>query len=481
MNNASQTYLQAAKNFQAARIQSWEKVAAKRPPFWSRYYHRRLMEVYRHNIPPGMRVMELGCGLGDLLATVRPAYGLGVDFCPGMVEKAKQRHPDLHFALADAHDLKLKEKPFDFIIISDLVNDLWDVQQVLTEAARYAGPSTRLVINGFSHLWGGPLRAVRALGLATSQLNQNWLTRDDIHSLLVLSGFDLVSRTEEVMWPVGTPLVSGLFNRFVAKLWPFSHLALTHVRVARPAGAIRTPKPPVVSVIVPARNEAGNVPQIFERIPQMGGGTEVIFVEGHSRDNTYETALEYLKQHPKIKAKVFRQTGEGKGDAVRLGYAHATGDILMILDADLTVAPETLPLFYEAIYSGKGEFINGVRLVYPMADEAMRFFNLLGNKFFSMAFTWLLGQPVKDSLCGTKVLWKQDYLRLAENRSYFGNFDPFGDFDLLFGAARLNLKIVDLPIRYQARTYGSTNIQRWRHGWLLLKMVLFAARRIKFI
>jgi hypothetical protein len=105
----------------------------------------------------------------------------------------------------------------------------------------------------------------------------------------------------------------------------------------------------------------------------------------------------------------------------------------------------------------------------------------LGNKFFSIVFSWLLGQSVKDTLCGTKVTWKSNYEAIAANRAYFGDFDPFGDFDLIFGAAKLNMKIVDLPIRYRERTYGTTNIQRWKHGWLLLQMVWFAARRLKFV
>ena len=181
------------------------------------------------------------------------------------------------------------------------------------------------------------------------------------------------------------------------------------------------------------------------------------------------------------RCKLFRQTGTGKGDAVRLGFEKANGDILMILDADMTVPPEDLSRFYNAIIGGRGEFINGVRLVYPLEDQAMRFLNIIGNKFFSLAFSWILGQPIKDSLCGTKVIWKRDYEMIAKNRGYFGNFDPFGDFDLLFGAAKLNYKIVEMPIRYRSRTYGDTNIDRWRHGWMLLKMVLFAAKRIKFI
>jgi hypothetical protein len=153
----------------------------------------------------------------------------------------------------------------------------------------------------------------------------------------------------------------------------------------------------------------------------------------------------------------------------------------MILDADLTVAPEDLPKFYNALVENHGEFVNGSRLVYPMEKQAMRFLNLLGNKFFSMMFTYLLDQKFKDTLCGTKVLYRSDYEKLAANRAYFGEFDPFGDFDLIFGAAKQNLKIVEMPIRYAERTYGDTNIHRWRHGLLLLKMVGVAARRLKFV
>ena len=181
------------------------------------------------------------------------------------------------------------------------------------------------------------------------------------------------------------------------------------------------------------------------------------------------------------KVKTLRQPGKGKGDAVRTGFDAAEGDILMILDADLTMPPENLPQFYAAIASGKAEFVNGTRLVYPQENKAMRFLNLLGNKFFSLVFSWLLGRPMKDTLCGTKVLTRVNYRKIADNRSYFGEFDPFGDFDLIFGAGKLNLKIMDLPVRYRERIYGDTNISRWRDGWLLLRMVLFAARRIKFI
>jgi len=252
--------------------------------------------------------------------------------------------------------------------------------------------------------------------------------------------------------------------------------------VARPIATQEDlPVSPAVSVIVPARNEAGNIRPILARVPEMGSGTELIFVEGHSTDNTAREVESAIAAHPTRRVRLLTQEGSGKGDAVRLGFAEASGQVLMILDADLTVPPEDLPRFYEALRSGKCEFANGVRLVYPMEKEAMRFLNLLGNKFFSLAFSWLLGQPIKDTLCGTKALWRGDYEKIAANRSYFGDFDPFGDFDLHFGAAKLNLKILEVPIRYRERTYGSTNISRWRHGALLLRMVLFAIRRIKFV
>jgi glycosyltransferase involved in cell wall biosynthesis len=334
-----------------------------------------------------------------------------------------------------------------------------------------------LILNFYSHLWQIPLSIAQSLNLATPILAQNWLTVPDVNNLLNLAGFETIRNSNEILFPL--PL-GGFANRYLARLWPLREFALSNFLIARPA-----PKPventPSVSVVVAARNEEGNVKNIFERVPLMGSKTELIFVEGHSRDKTYETIEKEMPLHPRTSNLLFRQPGIGKADAIRLGFEKASGDILMILDADLTVPPEDLPRFYEAIASGRGEFINGVRLVYPMEKEAMRTLNFIGNKFFSMAFSWLLGQSVKDTLCGTKVMWRKDYEAIAANRAYFGDFDPFGDFDLIFGAAKLNLKIVDLPIRYRERTYGTTNISRWKHGVLLLRMVSFAARRIKFV
>ncbi|MCK6539906.1 MAG: bifunctional class I SAM-dependent methyltransferase/glycosyltransferase family 2 protein [Anaerolineales bacterium] len=468
----------AGQTYQQTRIAHWDFVARKRDSWqgMGKWYHRRLAEIYQFYVAPHLRVLEVGCADGRLLAQLKPAYGVGVDFSEEMIRRAKKRHPELTFIHADAHDLSQIKETFDVIILSDLVNDLWDVQRVLEQVHDLSTPRTRIILNFYSRLWQFILGAAQRLNLATTNLYQNWLTREDITSLLQLAGFETIRTSQEILFPL--PL-GGLANRFLVRFWPLNHFALSNFVIARPAP--ERAEEPRVSVVVAARNEAGNIKSIFERVPQMGRETELIFVEGHSKDDTYAAIEREIASHPATPSLLLKQPGIGKADAIRAGFERASGDILMILDADLTVPPEDLPRFYEALVSGKGEFINGVRLVYPMEREAMRTLNFIGNKFFSMAFSWLLGQSIKDTLCGTKVLWKKDYELIKANRSYFGDFDPFGDFDLIFGAAKLNLKIIDLPIRYRERTYGTTNISRWRHGALLFRMVAFAARRIKFV
>ncbi|MEM1213604.1 MAG: bifunctional class I SAM-dependent methyltransferase/glycosyltransferase family 2 protein [Planctomycetota bacterium] len=462
-----------------------------------RGYHGRLKQVYRHLIPKGASVLEVGSGRGDLLAAVEPKEGVGLDFSSRMVNLARETypvetHPNLDFVHASADELDEQlEGPFDYVILSDLVNELRDVQRVLERVRRVCRPETRVIVNTYSRVWEPVLSLAGKLNLARPMVGQNWLTVHDVRNLLVLAGFEPLRTWQEVLLPTVLPGVNGLFNRFLAKVLPTNQLALANFIVARPAAtpiaqrrASDAGEQPVVSVIVAARNESGNIQKILDRTPQdLGGGTELIFVEGNSSDDTWDMIQRKAEEYPDwgVGIKVMQQDGKGKGDAVRKGFAAATGGVLMILDADMTVPPEDLPRFYEAIRSGRGEYVNGVRLVYPMEDQAMRFFNLLGNKFFSAAFSFLLGQPIKDTLCGTKVMTKHHYEQVAAGRSYFGDFDPFGDFDLIFGAAKLNLKMIDLPIRYQARTYGDTNIDRWRSGVILLRMTLYAARRLKFV
>ncbi len=477
INPQDKTYL----SFTKARAAHWDAVATKPPRKinWSAYYHRRLKHVYQHVIPPGCSVLDLGCGKGDLLASVQPACGVGIDFSAEMVRAAQKAYPEFRFIQADAHALPGLDMQFDYIILSDLVNDLWDVQNVLNQLQPLCSPRTRVVLNFYNRGWEAALKLAQALGTAKPLQDQNWLTQTDMKNLLNLGDFEVVRKWTEVLFPFYIPLISPFLNRIAARLWPLKHICMTNMMIARPRVSADA-QAASVSVVIAARNEAGNIPQIFERVPEMGSGTEIVFVEGHSQDDTWQV-IEKTIQESARKAILLKQPGKGKGDAIRAGFQAASGDILMILDADLTVPPEDLPRFYDALVQNRGEFINGVRLVYPMEEEAMRFLNNLGNKFFSVTFSWLLGQSIKDTLCGTKVLWRADYEKIAQNRAFFGDFDPFGDFDLIFGATKQNLKLVDMPIRYRERTYGTTNIQRWRHGLLLLRMLWVAAVRLKFV
>jgi len=447
-------------------------------------FHGQLQAHFRHHIPEGSRVIELGCGAGNLLAALRPARGLGLDFSPAMIAKAQAKHagsPALEFQVATAVDVPDGEV-FDHIILDYLTGYLEDIQLVLAKLQRCAHPRTRLHLTSLNTLWTPALRLAAATGRVMPQPASAWLSDGDLSNLLELSGWEIVRFERLQLFPWQIPFLSEVLNRFAVRMPGVRHLGITLAFTARPrttpvADAHRRL---TCSVIVPARNESGNIRAALDRIPVLGAGTEVVFVEGHSRDDTWEVIQRevggYSGPH---RVRCLRQPGKGKWDAVHAGFAVATGDILVIQDADLTAPPEELPKFFDAIASGAAEFANGSRLVYPMESRAMRFLNLLGNKFFAVALSFVLGQSVKDSLCGTKMLLRSDYERLLQRIAPFGDFDPFGDFNLLFGSTLLGLKIRDVPVRYKDRTYGETNISRFRHGWILLRMTWFGLRYLR--
>lgn len=370
----------------------------------------------------------------------------------------------------------------DYVLLNGNIHYEIDIQTFLEGLRERLTSATRVIITFYSNFWKPLLRLATALGLRSKTPEENWIAPEDLRNLLLLAGYELVREESKLLVPVYLPVVSYLANRFLAPLPGFRIFNLLNIAVARPFVRTEPEVPPSVSVIVPARNEAGNIEAAILRTPAMGPDDELIFIEGNSTDETWETIRQMQQKYQGTRTiRIDRQEGKGKGDAVRKGFMLAEKDILMILDADLTVPPEELPRFYDALVSGKGEFINGSRLVYPMEKQAMRFLNLLGNKFFAGMFSFVLGQRFKDTLCGTKVLSRGNYLKLAAHRKYFGEFDPFGDFDLIFGAARMALRIVEVPVHYRERTYGETNIKRWRHGMILLRMLSFAAARIKFL
>ena len=446
-------------------------------PF-SRAYRKTLETYLKFIIPPKVSLLDVGCGVGFFSESFDNTDYCGVDASTEQIAEAKRNSPEAHFEQGEAENLSF-DREYDYILLSDSPNEMTDVQSVLENLHNCSSKDTRLVINIQNTLWRPILAAATALGLKPRKPPQNWLSMDDLENLLDLAGWEIIRKDPRILCPAPLLGIGTLLNKFLAPFLPW--LCLTIFFVARPKPRrSSSPEKPSVTVIVPARNEAGNLEAAITRTPKMGSHTELIFVEGNSQDNTWEKIHELIEAYPDQDIKAYQQTGKGKGDAMRLGYDKADGDIIMILDADLTVPPEDLPKFYNAIASGSAEFANGVRLVYPMEDEAMRFLNMCANKFFSLLFSWLLNLSMKDTLCGTKVFTRETYYRIAENRSYFGDFDPFGDFDLIFGAAKLNLAIKDIPVRYKNRVYGEPQIDRWRDGMLLIRMAIFAAKKLKF-
>jgi hypothetical protein len=462
---------------QLERVRDFYEAEFGEKPASSRQFHALLGRYYAQMIPDGVTVLEIGCGDGSLLAQLPGRTVTGVDLSAKHLERAKERVPQGRFFEQAGEALSL-EGTFDYIIIPETVNLAADVQRLFDEALKVAHPGTRLILNFYSTLWSPILFACTAVGLRARSPASNWLSLPDVWNMLELAGWQPLEVQRRILLPVQVPILSTILNRFLAPILPW--FCLTCFCVARRRPPLQRKQEYTVSVVVPARNESGNIEAIVRRIPEMGLGTEILLIEGNSTDDTWEKMRMVAESNHGRRLKILQQTGRGKGNAVREGFAASSGQILMILDADLTVPPEELLKFYDVVASRHGEFANGVRLVYPMESEAMQFLNVLANKAFSIIFTWLLLQPVKDTLCGTKVLLRTDYDHITRNRAFFGEFDPFGDFDLLFGAAKLHLKIADIPVRYGGRTYGSTNINRWRHGWLLLRMVFFAARKLRF-
>jgi hypothetical protein len=363
---------------------------------------------------------------------------------------------------------------WDAVVCDRLCHSVLDVQALLAGLKRRLAADGRIYLTAFNYLWEVPTRLAELGGLKRPAPGANWLSDADFRNLFDIAGLEIVRFEDRMLLPLDVPGASPALNKYLVRVPGVQHLSLYRIYVLRVRDGWVGAPPPArrasVTVVVPARNEAGNVQAAIDRTPVMGEGTELIFVEGGSKDGTWETIQGAIRRYEgPLKLRAFQQDGKGKGDAVRLGFAHATGDLLMILDADLTVPPEDLPAFYDVLARGQADYAQGTRLVYPMEPGAMRFFNKLGNIAFSQLFTYLLQQPIKD------------YERIAAGRAYFGDFDPFGDFDLIFGAARLGLKIAELPVRYRDRSYGETNISRWKHGVLLLRMSAIAARKIKFV
>jgi 2-polyprenyl-3-methyl-5-hydroxy-6-metoxy-1,4-benzoquinol methylase len=462
------------------------KLAPRRETWITRnkYYYELLSRLLRFLVEPQKKILSVRCGIGNLLDVVQPSSAKGIDISVEIVEIAQQRNPSFEFAVAfpDKEEFQYTFRPeekFDYILFND-IGDTVDVLQALRNLAPRCQRHTRVLITTYNHLWEPLVTFAEWLGMKVPRSEQNWLSTADIRNLLKLAGFEALETHRIVLFPKYVPLLSSFLNHFCARLPILSKLCMTQIVVARLL------PPPVrgeelsVSVVIPCKNERGNVEDAVRRIPALAGETEIIFCDDQSTDGTAEEVLRVQSLYPKKNIRLEHGPGVCKSRNVWTGFNAAKGDVLIILDADLTTIPEELSYFIDVIASGQAEFVNGSRLVYPVPKGAMNGANMLGNKFFSVAFTYLLGQRVKDTLCGTKVLWRSDWERIKLMLGTWGTEDRWGDYELLFGAAKLNLKILDLPVHYQERIYGSTKMTKvFRNGLVMLKMCWHGFLKLK--
>jgi SAM-dependent methyltransferase len=472
------TWGPAALEQRRERTRSHLAKIAPRRESWinrNRYYYELLNRLLRFLVEPQKRVLSVRCGTGNLLAAVEPIRGKGVDICSEIVEIAKQRNSTFQFAVAfpDKEEFRsvfAPEEKFDYILFND-IGDTVDVLQALRNLRRLCQRHTRVLVITYNRLWEPLVTFAEWVGMKVPRTEQNWLSTFDIANLLKLAGFEALETHRTVILPKYVPLVSAFLNRFCARLPILKWLCMTQVVVGRLLPSPAPKEDLTVSVIVPCKDEKGNIEDAAQRIPQLGCRTEIIFCDDQSTDGTAEEVLRIQVLYPDKDIRLERGPGVCKSRNVWTGFDAATGDILMILDADLTTIPEELPYFLDVIASGQAEFVNGSRLVYPVPKGAMTTVNMLGNKFFSVMFSYLLSQHVKDTLCGTKVLWREDWKRIKPMVGSWGIEDRWGDYELLFGAAKLSLKILDLPVHYQERVYGSTKMTKvFRNGLVMLKM-----------
>jgi SAM-dependent methyltransferase len=464
--------LQQRQEFRARQLRDYFDALADR---WDRYrsrnayYHRTQRALFRTYIPEGLTVLEIGCATGDVLAAVRPEHGLGIDLSPGMVARAQAKHPHLSFIEADGVFFDTEAR-FDCIILNNLLEYVEDIQGLFENCRRLLTPRGRILITTLNPLWTPVLSMGTRMGLSTPDAQRSFVTGQDASNLLSLNGFEVVKLVRRMLLPKQIPLLTPIVNMVAAHTPLLRRLCITEFLVARPLvrGGEHS-----VSVVVPCYNEADNIEQCVRRVPFMGSHTEVIVVDDGSQDGTAERVTAALNPDVDVRCISYRPN-RGKLHAVRTGFEAARGDILMILDADMTVPPEDLPYFYRPLREGLADFINGTRLIYPLANDSMKLQNFVGNKMFGVLVSWLTEMHLSDTLCGTKAFFREDY------RHFLMGYDPWGDFDLLFGAAQNTRKILEVPIHYEERRAGQSKMKSLAHTRALLKACWHGFRRVKY-
>jgi hypothetical protein len=441
--------------------------------------HCRLLAHYDRLLTPDEpRLLEIGFVRGQLL-TEWPALGFtGVDCFRFQVDQVNSHLPQSDFQVKAGEQLTL-EAGLDVVIISDALDEAMDVGQLHEPVQAVYSPETRPIFNYHSNLWDSLFTAAHRLGLRRKALQSDLWVTADAKSLPDLSAWD-VAQLHHFLVAADRGRLGSIIDHYPALIHPLFCLTVSIAARSRGRPAASPARALSASVVGPARNEAGSIAGAVARTPTMSEDSNLIFERGYSRDDTWTRIQKVAANHPPLKIEALRPSDRGKGDAELAELAAAASDVLTALEADPTTPHEELPKVYEVIASGKAELADGVSLIYPTSQRAMQFLYLRAKNSFGLIFSWLLCPPAKDTLWGTEVLRRAQYENIAANRTYFGDFDPLGDFDLGFGAATQNLKIADTPIRHRERTHGETNIQRRRHGWLLLRTVIFPPSKLKF-
>jgi len=438
---------------------------AEENDFWRKknyYYHREIERFFKNIIPKDKNVLEIGTADGYLLDKLKPSYGVGIDISAKMIEMARKKYPRLKFIKSTIDDYNPKFK-FDYIVISDLLEYTFDLYNFFNVLYKKISTDTKIIITGVNPLWEPVMRFTTRLKLRTPVQMKNFVTCKDTENILDITGYEVIQSGYRLFLPKNIPIISYLLNKIIPRISVLKDLCLVQYIIARPRQDLKIDTNISCSVIIPCHNEEGNIKECIERIPELGKYTEILIVDDGSTDGTADIVKDM--QRDKTNVTLISYTpNKGKGHAVKTGFDAAKGEVLIILDADMAVLPEELTKFYNTLASHQAEFVNGTRMVYDMVPGAMKFINYLGNKMFGIILSFVIGQRNTDTLCGTKAFYKKDYITFKMGKCLWG------DFDLLFEAARRRLKTVEMPVHYYPRLEGTSKMKAFSHGLMLLKM-----------
>lgn len=367
----------------------------------------------------------------------------------------------------DLNKILINNTKYDCIVLSDMfeVND--DILGLLKLLKKNLNNDGTILLTSITPIWDGVLSILEMLNLKNKSKKRSYIHLNKLSAVLDTINFQITGKRTRQYFPFKLFYFGNIINNFLEIILYFFNFGIRSYFTIKEIEDTAEKDVLSKTIIVPAKNEEGNLNELINRIPYLGNNVEVIISCGISNDNTLGMAKSLKSDNFIIK--VIEQTSKGKANAVWEACEQSSNDLIAILDADLSVDPEELSSFFELIETKKCDFVNGTRLIYSMEKGSMRFINNFGNRLFQYVVSKIIRLPLTDSLCGTKVFKKNLYEKIKKWQSVVKIKDPFGDFDLLFAAAYSSQKIVEYPIHYRARKYGTTQIRRFKDGFKLIK------------